>query len=172
MPQVHVVDKRIALEDLTSSLVRPRAKAADRDLAIAAILRANPGLAVGQPVPAGTVVVIPVGVAEVRVAGDPSTEAIDDLLGRVRQGIEDLSTAAEEGEKDRTEAKKETQRVLSSSAVRRAIATQPLLQEAVDEGRADLRERDADARKASARFRTAKEQWGAELDELRALFPG
>lgn len=172
MPQVHVVDKRIALNDLTTSLVRPRAKAADREAAIAAILAANPGLATGESVPAGTVVVIPALVSEVRVKDDPAGNATDDLLARVRQGIDDLAAAGEAGDKDRGESKKELQRLLSSAAVRRLAAEQPRVAEAVEEGRADLRERDTEARKQSARFTANRERWNTELDELRSLFGG
>lgn len=170
MPRVHVVDKSIALDELTRSLVRPRAKVSEREAAIAAILTANPGLTLGEPVAAGTVIIVPSVVPEVTVRDDPAENATDDLLARVRQGIDDLAAAADAGDGQREAAKKETQRLMSSSAVRRLASEQPRLAAAVDESRSDLRDAATEGRQQATRFAADKQRWNAELDDLRKLF--
>lgn len=169
MPKVHVVRERADLNAVSVGLVRSRTSAADREATLAAIIRANPGMHGGTVLEPGTVVIIPPDAVAVVVADDPVGTEVDDLILRVRLGIDDLASAAEAGEEKRRVVKSESQKLMSSPAVRRRAEADPRIAGAIEEGRADLRDSDAQAKKGASRFADARDTWNKELDGLVTL---
>lgn len=171
MPQVHLVTKRTDLESLAADLVSGRSSAAKRKAAAAALRRANPGLDPAR-IDRGTVVLVPADAGETRVDDDPVEGSVSELVDRVRAGIEELVAAAASGEERRTTDKQATQRVLSRAAVRRAAEASDRVAESVETVRANLKEADAEGRRAASRLALSRERWDRELDGLAALLRG
>ena len=171
MPQVHIVDKRISLEELAVRLLRPRARAAARRTTMDAILAANPGLDAAR-IDRGTVVFIPTRTPDVRVDDGPVNETVADLLARVRTGLDALAAAAVTGQESRVADKLVTQRALNRAAIRRAADASTRVADSVGTIRANLKDADAEGRRTATRMDAAQKRWDGELDALAALLRG
>jgi hypothetical protein len=168
MPSLFVVGAEKNLKELTPTLIRARTAAAKRDAALEAIVRANPHLDFDRLTP-GDVVVLPPVEGVKKSADEPVSTTADDLVQRLRDGMEALARAAELAEEARAQEKKDAQDVLGSAMVKRLSATVPELSANVESVRATFKQDDLDARRALSDLRASLETWTADLDALHGL---
>jgi hypothetical protein len=170
MSKLHVVGEQRTLADLAPSLLRSRLSKTVRADALDAIRRANPGLDLDDLAP-GTVIVVPAveGLRADAAAADPLRQGADDLVDRVRDGVEALTKAAEAAEEARKAEKEAVQALLGSSLVQRLASQSSELATNVDATRSTLKNDDAESRRQLAELHEAAQGWFSDLDGLRAL---
>lgn len=170
MPNLFVVTDQRTLVDLAGAVLRPQTSAAVRKAALEAIRRANPTLDFDRLAP-GTVVLLP-PVPGIRSAdNDPLGQAVDDLVGRVQDGLASLSVAAEGAAKAREAELREARDLFTSDIVKRLAASTPEVKANIGSVRATQKQDDADANRALGELREALDGWNAELETLRGLLP-
>jgi hypothetical protein len=170
MPNVFVVGPEKNLAELAPSLLRSRTSAAVRESALDAIRSANPSLDFDRLTP-GTVVLVPPidGVKPAAAAEDPLHQAADDLVARVRDGIEALVVAAEAAEEQRVLDKKEAQDLFGTALVKRLADQSAELAANIESVRATFRQDDVEARHQLDAVHEAADTWAADLESLRDL---
>jgi hypothetical protein len=170
MPNLYVVTEQRNLDDLAGAVLRPRTSAGVRSAALEAIRRANPSLDLDSLSP-GTVVVIPPVPGARAADDDPISQAVEDLVGRIGDGLASLSTAAEGAARERESELREARDLFASDTVKRLSESSPEVKANVQSVRAVLKQDDADANRALDELRQSIEGWTAELDTLRGLLP-
>lgn len=169
MPNLFVVKDQKNLAELAPALLRPRTSATVRESALDAIRRANPGLDFDRITP-GTVVLVPaVNGTRPRAPDDPVRQVADDLVARVRDGIESLLVSAEATEESRAAEKKEAQELFATALVKRLAAQFPDLSSNIDSVRATYRQDDVAAKKQLEDLRQSRELWAEDLAALHSL---
>jgi hypothetical protein len=168
MPSFFVIGAQKNLHELVPSLIQARTPAVMRDAALAAIVRANPNLDFDHLGPGAVVVVPPVDGIK-RTFDNPVTGAADDLLQRVRDGMEVLARAAQQDEETRIEEKKEAQDLFDTAMVRRIASEIPELSANINSVRDTFKEDDATSRRARTDIRESLDSWKADLEVLHHL---
>jgi hypothetical protein len=168
MPNLFVVGTQKNLNELADDLISARTGAATRDAALRAIVKANPSLDFDR-LQRGAVVVVPTVEGVKRISEDPMTAAADDLVVRVRDGMQALAQAAEQAEAVRAQEKKETQDLFGSALVERISARVPELPINIESVRGTFKQDDVTARRALVDIRESLDTWAADLDILRGL---
>jgi hypothetical protein len=170
MPNLFVVGTEKNLAELAPSLLRSRTSAAVRESALDAIREANPGLDFDRITP-GTVVLVPPveGVRPAAVTGDPVHQAADDLIARVRDGVDALVAGADAAEEQRALDKKEAQELFGTALVKRLSGQSAELATNIESVRATFKQDDVEARRQLTGVHESRDVWTADLDALRAL---
>lgn len=165
-----VVTSEKALSEVATAVLKARTSATNREAALRSIRLANPGVDFDR-LPPGAVLRIPQleGVRAGVSKDDPLAVELDDLLGRVRGGIDELQAAADSAETQRAVEKREAQELLSSAVVKRLSAQIPQLQANIDTIRETFKQDDVTARNHSVELAKATEVWTADLETLRGL---
>jgi hypothetical protein len=135
-----------------------------------AIREANPGLDFDRITP-GTVVLVPPveGVRPAAVTGDPVHQAADDLIARVRDGVDALVAGADAAEEQRALDKKEAQELFGTALVKRLSGQSAELATNIESVRATFKQDDVEARRQLTGVHDSRDVWTADLDALRAL---
>jgi uncharacterized phage infection (PIP) family protein YhgE len=168
MSSFFVVGAQKNLRELVPSLIQARTPAGTRDAALAAIVRANPSLDFDHLRPGAVVLVPPVDGIK-RSLDSPTRTAADDLLQRVRDGMQALAQAAQQAEETRTEEKKEAQDLFDTALVKRIASQVAELSANIESVRETFKEDDATSHRAQADLRKSLDAWKADLEGLRHL---
>jgi hypothetical protein len=169
MPKLFVVSDQRNLDELAPSLLKGRVSAGVKEAALDAIRRANPSLDPAQIAPGTVVVVPPFKGAKDTAQQDPVAAAADDLVARVRSGLELLISAAGSAEDQRTTERKELQTLLGSAVVKRLSPQVPELAANIETLRSGFKQEDTAARDQQAALHAAVGEWAGDLDVLRGL---
>jgi ribosome-associated translation inhibitor RaiA len=163
-----VVQSETTVRAVADAVLKERTRKADREAAIEAIRRANPGLDLEQLRP-GQVLVIP-ELTGTRMAGrDPLGTEIDHLAALVSKGLGGLATDADRAVEQSLNEIKETTTRLDSAAVRRLSERIPEFKETVAELRTNLKTGAEEARRQADDLHAAIDTWAADLETLRRL---
>lgn len=169
MPNLFVVTTERDLASLARTVLLARVSAANREVALEAIRRANAHVDLDH-LREGTVLTIP-DVEGVRASArdDPLSEVGDDLLERTRQGVTSLVEAAERAEEQRRMDQKEAFELFDSNEVQHLARADRQLAVTIEQVRRTFEVDDAEAKEQRVTVRKAAERWGVELEELRRL---
>jgi hypothetical protein len=168
MPKLFVITHQADATAISQSLLSGRVGAAKREAVIAAIRRANPTIDLDTVQP-GTIIVIP-DLPDVNDVGDdPVAGAVDDLLTRTSDAVQQLRDAADSAEQHRRADADDVRALLDSAEVEQQSAHRPELTANVESVRAELDTDDAAAEAGRAEFERASQSWLRDLEVLRKL---
>lgn len=169
MPNLFVVGNQKSLAELAPALLRPRTSVTVRESAFEAIRRANPSLDLDRIHPGTVIVVPPVAGTRSAATDDPARRAADQLVERVRAGLESLVAATESAEEQRGVEKKQVQELFGTAQVKRLAAAVPELAANIESVRGGFKEDDVAARKQLKDVHESADLWAKDLETLRGL---